>query len=963
MFYVYGQRNARVVADHLQYVKIKFCPVCSEEWYNIIVEVAALEPTVSISEAATTQCVSGACFPFVQPFSAQFQTSNYQGNGSPKMYAVAQLTVPIYESSTNRITFRGDVLDSVDRSSDTCQESYKAMDVEITSLLNYNSNNENVNPRSPVKACQRNYKVKAFPNGTYEMSMAIPHPTLTIADLDLTYTSEGKGKVTRKVWADFLQVPRQTYPGAPNFLKELDTVWMTATASAGLIPVTGSVLPIDDVDQGWVDELGKAESMWVAWYAGMDAAGTYVQSSGAWKGGSPYFYSKSTAGGKFAAQLAPGWYTVTVTSATPGTSVAPFKKNVLVSSGMTSSIDLIVAQAPTSGMNIVLRADESWGASVGLNLVFKGKSECEVHRARPSCGSATWRAGANSTTTNVGAQTIAVDKWVDGTYELFVVAERMMCAGYSMPSGLPYGSTGVQGTTAKPTIDCRGDCSTGKGYCYAHGTKCYPCVLWGATGSERLCSQYGVAQGGPLPAALSTGSKWSAGTYKPGTNNNCDPNSQYVCKQNDPTSCSTQVLSAAASVQVLTPTLEMTVQVPLLAADACGVTPERGYATVLTIESKGGIALPYARPRQIPQKEFFAIKDALFKSPDSVTSKAQRCFDPPAVSDPKNLGEPAKGRLMFSSRPVAQDLLTSERKPGPAVHRQYLGTHGKGRPATVPLVTGTGKAAKGVPGCGSVNSQTNPDNNDKKMGWWYEAEWIFGPKGFETDGVPPIQVGTLGQYSVSKRDDDGQRRAPDGYCDVYLSSGENVSQLTACGVLPPPPPPAKPSSGFQTSTVVNFGQPGRRLSGRQLFGGFGGFGGFSNFGNSAPATPVKEGLLSRLIYTFEYNVSAGRSAPMLTGTDVVCVIVDGVEIPFDEYKKLPTEWVTLPGANCDGYHDVEVIAYTNDETRYTDSATISIRHQAEAPTSGGGLALALPPAKSPHLGGEQLCGAPKNPLT
>ena len=75
----------------------------------------------------------------------------------------------------------------------------------------------------------------------------------------------------------------------------------------------------------------------------------------------------------------------------------------------------------------------------------------------------------------------------------FLFSQPILCRGYGRPS-----SPSVAG--GGNTVDCVGDCTTGRGYCYARSYQgeriCANCVLWDPVGSEVLCD---FPQGGPIP--------------------------------------------------------------------------------------------------------------------------------------------------------------------------------------------------------------------------------------------------------------------------------------------------------------------------------------------------------------------------------------------------------------------------------------------------------------------------------
>ena len=106
------------------------------------------------------------------------------------------------------------------------------------------------------------------------------------------------------------------------------------------------------------------------------------------------------------------------------------------------------------------------------------------------------------------SEVISINRWVEWLappgspnaglihtppYLGFLFSQPILCRGYGRPS-----SPSVAG--GGNTVDCVGDCTTGRGYCYARSYQgeriCANCVLWDPVGSEVLCD---FPQGGPIP--------------------------------------------------------------------------------------------------------------------------------------------------------------------------------------------------------------------------------------------------------------------------------------------------------------------------------------------------------------------------------------------------------------------------------------------------------------------------------
>lgn len=144
----------------------------------------------------------------------------------------------------------------------------------------------------------------------------------------------------------------------------------------------------------------------------------------------------------------------------------------------------------------ILSWSEASRIKIGLKLAFDLGTEggsCQVAQSVPTCGDAKWIKGGGS------SESIVVKRFGGGSnYAFFAQFGQRMCKSYGAPStsAIAGGKDGF--------IDCVGDCSTGRGYCYAtnDGKYCGSCVLWSPDPDkgEVLCSEYGMPQGqGPIP--------------------------------------------------------------------------------------------------------------------------------------------------------------------------------------------------------------------------------------------------------------------------------------------------------------------------------------------------------------------------------------------------------------------------------------------------------------------------------
>ena len=124
---------------------------------------------------------------------------------------------------------------------------------------------------------------------------------------------------------------------------------------------------------------------------------------------------------------------------------------------------------------------------------------CEVFAGRSACGGASWNAPFDASSSM--GEVVTIGKQLSNVTSVYASVSQALCHGYGLPSSpiLPGGTP--------TTVNCDGDCWTGRGYCYgafvdATSRRCASCVLWAPDPAkgEVLCSEHGVPQGGYLPS-------------------------------------------------------------------------------------------------------------------------------------------------------------------------------------------------------------------------------------------------------------------------------------------------------------------------------------------------------------------------------------------------------------------------------------------------------------------------------
>ena len=220
-------------------------------------------------------------------------------------------------------------------------------------------------------------------------------------------------------------------------------------------------------------------------------------------------------------------------------------------------VPVVFVRASTASMSVLLVPYGALNAAVGLHVLFSASNAstrvgCHVFEGRQQCGGASWRGMAT-----VGQMITLEPKAVSTSFSMYVAADRQLCRGYgrASSSSLPGGNNAG--------VDCLGDCSTGRSYCYAaNNNLCASCVLWEPVGEEVLCMGFGVPQGGPLPGTA----EWAAlGCPSTGGDGRTDANNTT----NASTLFNSSLLNASFSCPVLVaPALSVMLVPPQLGTNA-----------------------------------------------------------------------------------------------------------------------------------------------------------------------------------------------------------------------------------------------------------------------------------------------------------------------------------------------------------------------------------------------------------
>ena len=522
--------------------------------------------------------------------------------------------------------------------------------VEVTSLGLGDYNAGSVNSESvaaainPADTCWTSVRVYTSGLDNYELELPLP-AALSRPDVTVLFTAAGFEPVEQRVSS--LTVPLETYPGGTAPVEWLSPVYLAPTGAAESF-VAGSVFSLLTAEQLY---LNTNQALDVRLYAGMlDAAAA--------RAASPLASVSTLPGGSFTFASGPTWpataYTLAVSassrSAAKGITVVENAFHVM---GTDQSLELgVMLYAPGAAQStyLVLRP-ETLPSSVQevpdvlnrlhLHFPISGESNCGVfgsHQASPAsdadifgnpvCGQASLQLRMG-----YAAQAIEIASWaVPSQYAVFAAKHRRLCENFGMPSDESYPGG------SDPTVNCRGDCTTGEGYCYAASeTECANCNLYRDTmfsgeGRVPVCdpSLGFVPQGGSLYGTA----EWAAAGCNSEAYESAAFNSQPSCSQLSPSRASVDMVSGTRVLKT----------VHLEPVPVSGGEDNRLYQRALCVETSHWDApsLRTSTQKLFTAREFVRATGSPFEACD-------------ADDEPCSDGEP-EAAIMFSSRPVAQSI-------------------------------------------------------------------------------------------------------------------------------------------------------------------------------------------------------------------------------------------------------------------------------------------------------------------
>lgn len=477
-------------------LSIRFCPPCSETNYTLSLTLRDLSWAPAVTKTP--------------PYIATYDAAGHLVMQSD--YGV--VTRLLYEYSTLRLSLRGALRHGIhdapaDEDALGCASADGGLvpshDVIVIVEITHEPN-----PRAADTAarCSHRYEARAVTGGSYAIEVAVPG-----CEADVVVRYRDARQVPRKRNACSLSPPLlrtqrrtigwpMTLPRATALGESPPELWLSTVVllpsclepSGGLSGVVYSVLQSRHAD------VAAAGAMSVKLTAGLGEGERVVATVETGEGGSFQVW----------VALPPGMYTVVVESALPWLRVARHSFHVMYND---RDLRLGVLPLPTVdedayvGLTETVERDETsymllrWNGTTGLErlelllgfgAMGGGGARCQVGRhGATACGGARWEAAAAQN----GTQLIAISKWQPSAYELFVSAPLPYCRGMRLRSSphLPGGAG---------EVDCVGDCTTGRGYCYATpGGLCANCVLWDPDeeAGEVSCYAHGRPQGGPVP--------------------------------------------------------------------------------------------------------------------------------------------------------------------------------------------------------------------------------------------------------------------------------------------------------------------------------------------------------------------------------------------------------------------------------------------------------------------------------
>ena len=488
-------------------LSIRFCPPCSETNYTLTLTLRDLDWAPAVTKTP----------PYVATYNAAGGLEHYGVQHAD--YGV--VTRQIHEYSTLRLSLRGALRHGIhDAPADTDALGCASADGLVPShdVLVMVAITSDPNPHAADTAaqCSHRYEARAVTGGTYAIEVAVPG-----CEADVVMRYRDARQVPRKsnqctLAPPLLQTQRRTLawpmavPRATALGGSPPELWLSPVVllpsclepSGGLNGVVYSVLQSRHAD------VAAAGAMAIKVTAGLGEGERVVATAVTGEGGTFQVW----------VAMPPGMYTVVVESAVPSLRVASHSFHVMYNQ---RDMRLGVLPLPTVdedayvGLTQSVERDESsylllrWNGTtgrerlemmLGFGAVGGGGARCQVERhGVTSCGGASWEAAAAQN----GTQLISISRWQASAYELFVSAPLPYCRGMRLRSS-PHLPGGAE------EVDCVGDCSTGRGYCYATPAGlCANCVLWepDEAAGEVSCYEHGRPQGGPVPGTAA----WDAG--------------------------------------------------------------------------------------------------------------------------------------------------------------------------------------------------------------------------------------------------------------------------------------------------------------------------------------------------------------------------------------------------------------------------------------------------------------------
>ena len=509
-------------------VSLAIRPECADQYSTVGIVVQIVDTSTTCLSSIRVADQVGAAF------------GNASAIGTLVTLAQAGITFrfPFYSAYRNRATLRGRIAHVDDRSEvTTCAEPTLLPSPAISATVSYTIVKSPLVPsRSAVTStCTRRYFTNVVDeNGYYLLPVAAPVSARDTFPANLTFVSGQNASTAFVTISRTVQVivPGVTVPGAPAPVFNLAPAWMVPldTSANTSRTIVGTLVAVQLEHSQHVLAANVTDNLVIEL---ISSSFERITTTPVWVDNQATFSATVPEHGSYELRLRAG-----PMLSTTGLRVLEASRSVL-HSDTDLEVSVIFVSEVSEDLHIVLMPQGRVNVALQAHLVFRvGNVVCDLFEGRPLCAGARWVG------TGFASQLIALPQATlsaASAFSTYLSADQPLCLGFGRAS-----SGSMPGSFNQTSVDCVGDCTSGRGYCYASGGHCASCVLWDPQGDEVLCSSYGTPQGGPLPNDASWNSSCAT------TSSSGDPLPIYdtTSLENQSASCPISVAEALSLVVI-----------------------------------------------------------------------------------------------------------------------------------------------------------------------------------------------------------------------------------------------------------------------------------------------------------------------------------------------------------------------------------------------------------------------------